>query len=91
MEDKKNITPRGRTFRGIVVSAKMQKTATVQWTRLKYIPKYERYMMKKAKVKAHNPEEINAQEGDEVIIKECRPLSKTKTFIITKKLESNKK
>ncbi len=77
------ISTRGRTFRGEVVSAKMQKTVTVEWDRRVYVPKYERYLSKRSRVKAHNPIEISAKEGDIVIIKECRPLSKTKKFIIT--------
>lgn len=77
-----NIKTRGRTFKGIVVSDKAQRTVTVEWNRRVYVPKYERYQKKRSKVKAHNPEEIDAKEGDEVIIKECRPISKTKKFIV---------
>ncbi len=73
---------RGRTFRGTVVSAKAQKTVTVQWMRRVYVPKYERYQVKRSKVKAHNPSEMGAKEGDLVVIKECRPLSKTKNFVV---------
>ncbi|MFH2019815.1 MAG: 30S ribosomal protein S17 [archaeon] len=72
---------RGRTFKGKVVSAKAQKTVTVEWFRRIYIPKYERYQIKRSKVKAHNTQ--GAKEGDLVIIKECRPLSKTKKFVVT--------
>jgi len=81
--EEKKILTRGRTFKGTVVSSKAQKTITVEWTRRVYIPKYERYLNKRSKVKAHNPESIDAKEGDIVIIKECRPLSKTKKFIAT--------
>lgn len=73
---------RGRTFRGTVVSSKAQKTVTVEWIRRVYIPKYERYQNKRSKVKAHNPEEMSAKEGEEVVITECRPLSKTKKFVV---------
>ena len=82
MTNKEKISTRGRTFQGIVVSSKAQKTVTVEWNRRIFIPKYERYLLKRSKVKAHNPEEINAKEGDTVIIKECRPLSKTKKFTV---------
>lgn len=85
MKEKKKIGTRGRTFQGIVVSDKMQKTVTVQWIRKKYLKKFERYAKKRTKVKAHNPPEINAKEGDLVTIKECRPISKTKKFIVTEK------
>jgi small subunit ribosomal protein S17 len=73
---------RGRTFKGTVISSKAQKTVTVQWMRRVYVPKYERYHLKRSKVKAHNPPEMAAKEGDEVVIKECRPLSKTKNFVV---------
>ena len=76
------ISTRGRTFKGVVVSSKAQKTVTVSWDRRVFIPKYERYLTKRSKVKAHNPDEISAKEGDVVIIKECRPLSKTKKFVV---------
>ncbi len=77
-----SLKTRGRTFKGEVVSAKAQKTVTVQWMRRVYVPKYERYQEKRSKVKAHNPSEIGAKEGEIVIIKECRPLSKTKKFVV---------
>ena len=73
---------RGRTFKGTVVSSKAQKTVTVQWMRRVYVRKYERYQIKRSKVKAHNPPEMGAKEGDNVVIKECRPLSKTKNFVV---------
>jgi small subunit ribosomal protein S17 len=79
----KTLKTRGRTFKGSVTSSKAQKTVTVEWMRRVYIPKYERYMNKRSKVKAHNPPEIAAKEGDKVIIRECRPLSKTKNFVVT--------
>ncbi len=82
MKDNKNLSRRGRTFEGRVTSDKMHKTVTVEWPRRKYVPKYERYEKRKTSVKAHNPEDINAKEGDKVRIMETRPLSKTKKFIV---------
>jgi small subunit ribosomal protein S17 len=73
---------RGKQFTGKIVSDKMQKSVIVEWTGLKYIPKYERYKKVRTKLKAHNPTCINAKEGDLVRIGECRPLSKTKNFVI---------
>ncbi|MBN2368546.1 30S ribosomal protein S17 [Candidatus Woesearchaeota archaeon] len=83
----KKITARGRTFRGKVVSDKAQKTVTVEWDRRIYVPKYERYLLKRSKVKAHNPSELDAKEGDIVVIKECRPVSKTKKFVVVEVLD----
>lgn len=76
---------RGRSFIGTVISARMQRTASVEWTRRVRLPKYERYTIKRTKIKAHNPDEIKAEEGDIVKIIECRPLSKTKHFVIVEK------
>lgn len=81
---------RGRTFVGTIISAKMQKTATVSWERRHFLKKYERYEKRKSKVKAHNPACINAHEGDIVKIMECRPLSKTKNFVIVEVLGKEK-
>jgi small subunit ribosomal protein S17 len=81
------IKTRGRTFQGKVVSSKAHRTVTVEWNRKIFVPKYERYQLKRSKVKAHNPDEMGAKEGDEVIIQECRPISKTKKFIVIEVLK----
>ncbi len=78
---------RGRTFKGVVVSDKMSRTVTVRWERRHYIPKFQRYERRFSKVKAHNPDEIDAKVGDEVTIMETRPVSKTKGFVVIKKHE----
>jgi len=80
------VSLRGRTFIGVVVSSKSQKTATVEWVRKQYVPKYERYEKKRTKIQVHNPESIDAKEGDKVKIMECRPISKTKHFVIIEKM-----
>lgn len=84
-----SIKLRGRQFVGTVVSDKPQKTVIVSWERRKKIPKYERYEKRRTRVAAHNPESINAKTGDRVLIAECRPISKTKNFIIIQKLGVN--
>jgi small subunit ribosomal protein S17 len=73
---------RGRIFTGIVTSSKMQKTVTVEWPRKTFNSKYERFEVRRTRVKAHNPESIDAREGDTVRIAETRPLSKTKNFVV---------
>jgi small subunit ribosomal protein S17 len=77
---------RGRNFVATVVAAKVAKTATVQRERLHYIPKYERYTKRMSKLRVHNPLCISAKEGDRVRVYECRPISKTKRFVIVEKL-----
>ncbi|MDD3175025.1 MAG: 30S ribosomal protein S17 [Candidatus Nanoarchaeia archaeon] len=82
-----NTSIRGKIIVGRVVSAKMHKTVTVEWERKVLLRKFERFTKKTSKVAAHNPENINAQEGDLVKIGEVRPLSKTKNFMVLEILE----
>ncbi len=72
----------GRTFVGTVISDSMQKTVSVQWDRKKFLKKFQRYEKRRSKVKAHNPSYMNAAKGDIVKIMECRPISKTKHFVV---------
>jgi len=76
---------RGVVLRGVVVSTAMQKTVVVERQRLHYLPKYERYEKRTSRYKAHLPPCIDVRKGDEVIIMECRPLSKTKHFVVVGK------
>ena len=76
------VAVRGRIFRGVVRHSKSKNTAMVEWGYHKFIPKYERYERRKTRVTAHNPDCIKAKEGDVVVIGECKPISKTKHFII---------
>jgi small subunit ribosomal protein S17 len=84
------IRTRGRTFTAVVVEARMQDTATVEWPRRKYVSKFERYMTARTRVKAHNPSTIDAKKGDIVKIMECKPISKTKHFVIIEKVGHEK-
>lgn len=81
-----NLNVRGRQFTGTVVSTKMRKTAVMEFDRLHFLKKYERYEKRRTKLKVHNPECINAKDGDIVRTIECRPLSKTKNFVIIEKI-----
>ncbi len=76
------LSVRGRQFTGTVISDRMAKTVTVEWTEMKQLPKYERFEKRRTKIKVHNPPCMNAKEGDRVRIGECRPLSKTKHFVV---------
>lgn len=83
MASDKPISTRGRKFTGKVISDKMSRTVTVEWTGRRYLAKYERYDRIRTRIKAHNPDNIGAKKGDIVNIMETRPISKTKHFIIT--------
>lgn len=81
---------RGNIFEGKVISAKASKTVTVERDITHFIGKYERYKKVKSKIKAHNPLEINAKEGDKVLVGETRRISKTKNFVVIKVLGEKK-
>lgn len=80
---------RGRSIKGMVVSSDAYRSATVMINSIVYVKKYERYEKRKKRLRVHNPQCINAKKGDLVIIKECRPLSKTKHFVISEKVRSD--
>ncbi len=77
-----NFSIRGRIFIGTVIKDKMSKTVVVEWPRRVLVPKFERYMKKRSRIAAHNPTCVNAKAGDKVKIAECRPISKTKSFVV---------
>lgn len=84
------LSSRGRVFEGTVISDKMQKTVTVEWPGISYIPKYERYEKRRSRVHAHNPACIAAKVGDKVRIAETRPISKTVKFAVVERLQETK-
>lgn len=75
-----------RTVTGRVVSNKMQKTITVQVERRLQHPKYGKFLTRRTKLHAHD-EKNESKEGDVVMIEQCRPLSKTKTWRLVKIVE----
>ncbi|MCD6445630.1 30S ribosomal protein S17 [Candidatus Bathyarchaeota archaeon] len=81
---------RGRVLEGVVVSAKMDKTVIVRRDYLYYVPKFKRYERRRSRIPAHNPPCIDAKEGDRVRIAECRPISKTVSFVVVEKLGETK-
>lgn len=78
---------RGHVLQGIVVSSKMDKTVVVNRDYLQYVPKYMKYERRRSRISSHNPPCIDAKEGDRVTIAECRPLSKTVSFVVVERLE----
>jgi small subunit ribosomal protein S17 len=67
---------------GLVVSNKMDKTVVVAIENRSPHPKYGKIIVKTRKFKAHDPEN-RCQEGDRVRIRETRPLSRTKRWIVS--------
>jgi len=81
---------RGRILEGTVISAKMDKTVIVKRDFQFYVPKFKRYERRHSHIPAHNPPCLDIKEGDVVKVAECRPLSKTVSFVIVEKLEEEK-
>ncbi len=78
---------RGRMIDGVVVSAKMTNTVIVEKEYLRKVDKYERYEKRTSRYAAHCSPCIGAKVGDRVKIGECRPLSKTVSFVVIQKEE----
>ncbi|MCU7803065.1 MAG: 30S ribosomal protein S17 [Candidatus Thiodiazotropha sp. (ex Lucinoma kastoroae)] len=75
-----------RTMVGQVVSSAMDKSITLTVERLVKHPVYGKFMRRSTKVHAHD-EANECQKGDKVMVEQCRPLSKTKTWRLVKVLE----
>ena len=75
-----------RTKTGRVVSNKMDKSVTVLLERQIKHALYGKYIKRSTKVLAHD-EENDCGEGDKVMIAECRPLSKSKSWRVIEILE----
>jgi small subunit ribosomal protein S17 len=75
-----------RTLKGVVVSDKMTKTVVVEVMRLKKNAKYQKFFKVSTRYKAHD-EKGEYHTGDKVIIRETRPMSKDKRWIVTEKIK----
>jgi small subunit ribosomal protein S17 len=82
--EKKSLT---RTLVGRVVSNKMQKTVTVLVERRVKHPLYGKYIVKSNKYHAHDETDA-LNEGDVVEIAASRPLSRTKSWTVTRVVET---
>ena len=82
-------TSNARTLTGRVVSDKMAKTVTVLVERRVKHPLYGKFVTRTKKYHAHD-ENGDFHDGDLVEIEECRPLSKTKAWRVTKLLEKSR-
>lgn len=76
---KKSENQKGKIFKGVVVSDKMDKTITVLVSRFVEHPKYKKRIKKNKKYKVHD-ENNSKKIGEIVEIQETRPISKDKRF-----------
>ena len=72
-----------RTLMGNVISDRMDKTVTVLVERRVKHPVYGKILTKSSKIKAHD-DSNSVKEGDRVVIAECRPISKDKSWTVIK-------
>uniref|UniRef100_A0A7S0UW42 Small ribosomal subunit protein uS17 N-terminal domain-containing protein n=1 Tax=Polytomella parva TaxID=51329 RepID=A0A7S0UW42_9CHLO len=79
-----NVSIRGRILSGTIKSTKMNRTIVVRRDYLHYIRKYARYEKRHTNISAHVSPCFRVKEGDQVVIGECRPLSKTVRFNVLK-------
>ena len=89
MSEEKQVTIEAgvrRAVRGSVISARMDKSITVLVVRQFKHPLYKKYIRRSTRLHAHD-ESNNCKEGDTVLIEECRPLSKTKSWRVIRVLE----
>ena len=75
-----------RTMQGTVVSDKADKTVTVRVERRIMHPVYKKFITTSKKYAAHD-EENRSQEGEQVKIRECQPVSKRKFFDFFPRME----
>lgn len=78
-----------RTLVGRVVSDKMQKTVTVLVERKVKHPRIGKIITRSSKYHAHT-ESGECRQGDLVEISECRPISKTKAWKVTRLIEKSR-
>ncbi len=80
-----NNTKKPKTLTGTVVKDGNDKTVVVSVPRFIKHKKYQKYFKKDKRYQAHD-EANEYKVGDKVLITETRPISKTKTFKVTKKI-----
>ena len=85
---KGKINPRGRVFEGKVIK-KFPKRIAIEFERMVYLRKYERYLKSRTKIHARLPEDLENDIGigDLIRIQECRCLSKLIYLVVIKKIK----
>ena len=77
-----NLAVKKEMLSGVVIKKDTNKSATIEWNRSRYVPKYERYEVRRSRLRVHNPPCLDAQVGQKVLVARTRPLSKTKNHVI---------
>ena len=75
---------RGKIFKGVVISNKMQRTIVIRRDYLHFIKKYNRFEKRHKTITAHCSPAFRLRMGDVVTVGQCRPLSKTIRFNVVR-------
>jgi len=75
-----------RKLTGVIVSNKMEKTIVVKVERIKEHPIYKRRFKVHKNYKAHVEKSADYEIGNKVVIQECKPISKDKTWEVIEKI-----
>ena len=73
-------------LRGRVRKKAMKNAVVVERVITHYVRKYKRYLRRRTRISAHIPPCIQVEEGDEVQVAECRPISKTISYVVLGRL-----
>ncbi len=73
---------RGKLFDGKVTGDKARQTITLQKDAPIYFSKFKRYARGKSTIHAHVPGCIDVESGDRVLTAECRPISKSVSYVV---------
>jgi small subunit ribosomal protein S17 len=76
-------------LKGKIIKKDINGSATIEWFRPYFIPKYERYEIRRSRMRVHNPACINAPLLSTVMVARTRPLSKTKNHVVLKIIKSS--
>ncbi len=85
------ITVKKELFRGKLIKKDVSRSATIEWFKPVFVPKFERYEVRRYRMRTHNPACVNAEIGEEVLVAKTRPLSKTKNHVILQVLHAAEK
>ena len=86
MMSSKPSTSKKTTKVGLVTSSAADKSIVVKVENMVMHPLYSKFVRTSSKFMAHD-EENTCNEGDRVLIEECRPLSKRKRWLVRKVIE----
>ena len=83
-----NVSIRGKLIHAKLVSSKAKYTAVVQREYFHYVKKYMRYEKRRSRIIAHMPPCLDINDEEDVVVGECRPLTKHISFIILGKVNN---